>query len=322
MAIDYRNGVAIGELVVYIPSLILSIFLAFRHGFGRSSGWYFLIIFCLARIIGPCMSLAAISSPSVSIFTGALILQNVGLSPLILATLGLLSRVLQSINRNTRTFIQPRSLKLIEVFTLVGLILGIIGGINASDSYTTTGRWVPGTESKVSNILFIVSYVALLVITILTSFSISNAENGERRILLAIAIALPFLFVRLLYSILSTFVAHSTKFNSFTGSVTILLCVALLEELVIVVIYLGIGMTLKVQPKDRAVQGELQQVSQTSDSQKPLHQQRQTQRHGQKSGSGNLLLRIAKKTIIGRLVMAFVPEKEEDVEMQQHYVRR
>lgn len=91
------------------------------------------------------------------------------------------------------------------------------------------------------------------------------------------------------------------------------------------VIYLGIGVTLKVQPKDRAVQGELQQVSQISDSQKPLnqqHQQGQTQRSGQRSGSGNLLLRIAKKTIIGRLVMAFVPGKEEDVEMQRHYVRK
>ncbi|KAG4031028.1 hypothetical protein MFRU_010g01540 [Monilinia fructicola] len=325
MAIGYRNCVGIGEVIVYIPSLFLSIFLAFRHGFGRSSGWYFLIIFCLARIIGPCMSLAAISSPSVSLYTGALILQNVGLSPLILATLGLLSRVLESINRNTCTFIQPRALKLIEVLTLVGLILGIVGGINASDAYTTTGKWIPGTESKVSNMLFIVAYVALLSITILTSVSISHAENGEKRILAAIAMALPFLLVRLLYSILSTFVAHSTEFNSFSGSVTILLCVALLEELVIVVIYLGIGVTLKVQPKDRAVQGELQQVSQISDSQKPLnqqHQQGQTQRSGQRSGSGNLLLRIAKKTIIGRLVMAFVPEKDEDVEMQQHYVRK
>ncbi|ESZ96380.1 hypothetical protein SBOR_3212 [Sclerotinia borealis F-4128] len=323
MAITYRNGVGIGELVVYIPSLFLSILLAFRHGFGRSSGWYFLIIFCLARIIGPCMSLAAISSPSVSLFTGALILQNVGLSPLILATLGLLSRVLTSINRNTHTLVQPKLLKLIEILTLIGLILGIVGGINASDVYTTTGIWIPGTDSKVSNILFIVSFVALLVTTILTSFSISHAENGEKRILLAIAIALPFLFIRLLYSILSTFVAHSTKFNSFTGSVSILLCVALLEELVIVVIYLGIGVTLKVQPKNMVAKGELQRVPGTSDSEEPLGQQNhqgqnQNQNQNQKSGAGTVVLGIAKKTIIGRLVMSFVPEKREDVEMQRY----
>src|SRR3954467_12272430 len=99
MTISYRNGVAIGELVVYIPSFFIAFFLAFRHGFHKSSGWYFLIVFSLARIIGPCMQLAAINNPSVSLYTGALILQNVGLSPLILATLGFLSRVIESINR-------------------------------------------------------------------------------------------------------------------------------------------------------------------------------------------------------------------------------
>lgn len=324
MTITYRNGVAIGELVVYIPSLFITLLLAFRHGFGRSSGWYFLIIFCLARIIGPCMSLAAISSPSVSLFTGALILQNIGLSPLILATLGLLSRVLDSINRNTHTFLQPRLLKIIEIITLVGLILGIVGGTNSSETYTTTGKWVPATESKVSNVLFIVSFVALLIATIFTSFSISHAENGEKRILLGISIALPFLFVRLLYSVLSAFVANSTKFNSFTGSVSILLCMALLEELVIVVIYLAIGVTLKVQPNDVVVAGDMQPVPGSSGSDEPLGQQsqyRQTQQQNQKSGAGNMVLRIAKKTIIGRLVMAFIPERKEDVEMQ-HHVRK
>ncbi|KAF7921834.1 hypothetical protein BELL_0268g00070 [Botrytis elliptica] len=320
MTITYRNGVEIGELIVYIPSLLLSVFLAFRHGFGRSAGWYFLIIFCLARIIGPCMSLAAISSPSVSLYTGALILQSIGLSPLLLTTLGLLSRVLDSINRNTHTLIQPRMLKLIEILTLVGLILGIVGGLNASDAYTSTGKWVPGTESKVSNILFIVSFVAIITTTILTSFPISHAEKGEKRILLGITIALPFLFVRLLYSVLSTFVSHSTKFNALNGSVTVLLCMDLLEELAIVVVYLAIGVTLKVKSKDVVADPEIQRASRTSDSDEPLRQnrQRRTQQPNQQAGAENVMLRIAKKTIIGRLVMAFIPEKKADVEMQQY----
>lgn len=266
MTIAYRNGVEIGELIVYIPSLFLSTLLAFRQGFGRSSGWYFLIVFCLARVIGSCMSLAAISSPSVSLFTGSLILQNVGLSPLILTTLGLLSRVLEIINRNTHTFVQPRLLKLVELLMLVSLILGIVGGTNASHSYTTTGKWIPGTESKISEILSIVAFMSLLIITILTSFSISHAENGEKRILLAVALALPFLSVRLLYSVLSTFVTHSSQFNSFTGSVTILLCMATLEEVVIVALYLAIGLTLKVLSGDMVVEGDMQRLPGTPDS--------------------------------------------------------
>jgi hypothetical protein len=318
MAISYRNGVAIGELVVYIPSFFIALLLTFRHGFRKSSGWYFLIVFSLARIIGPCMQLAAIKNPSVSLYTGALILQNVGLSPLILATLGLLSRVIESINRTHRTFIQTRMLKLVEIISLVGLILGIVGGINASDSFTTTGNWVPGSLSKVGNALFIVSYAALLMASIITSFSISYAEDGEKRILLGIAIALPFLFVRLLYAIISTF-THSKRFSSFTGSVTILLCMSLLMELVVVVVYEGIGVTLRKQRNDH-FEGSAQQVPSTPGSDQPLHERhdRSRQQPGkQSSGSDNMFLNIAKKTIIGRLIMMAIPEKNDrDLEMQ------
>ncbi|KAM3087311.1 hypothetical protein ACMFMG_001410 [Clarireedia jacksonii] len=303
MTISYRNGVAIGELIVYIPSFFTALFLTFRHGFHRSSGWYFLVVFSLARIIGPCMQLAAINNPSVSLYTGALILQNVGLSPLLLATLGLLSRT--------------RMLKLVEIISLVGLILGIVGGANASHSFTTTGKWVPGSLSKVGNVLFIVSYAALVMATVITSFSISHAEDGEKRILLGIAIALPFLFVRLLYAIISTF-THSKRFNSFTGSVTILLCMSLLMEFVVVVVYEGIGVTLRKQRNDHFESA--QQVRGTSESGQPLngsHDRSRQQPGRQNSGGGNMFLNIAKKTIIGRLVMMVIPEKKDtNIEMQ------
>ncbi|PQE05583.1 transmembrane protein [Rutstroemia sp. NJR-2017a BBW] len=306
MAISYRNGVAIGELVIYIPSLFIALLLTFRHGFRRSSGWYFLIVFSLARIIGPCMQLAAINNPSVSLYTGALILQNVGLSPLILATLGLLSRVIESINRTHRTFIQTRMLKLVEIISVVGLILGIVGGINASDSFTTTGKWVPGSLSKVGNVLFIVSYAAIVMASIITSFSISHAEDGEKRILLGIAIALPFLFVRLLYAIISTF-THSKQFSSFTGSVTILLCMSLLMELAVVVVYEGIGVTLRKQGNDQ-FEGSAQQVPSTPGSDQPLHERHDRslqQPRMQSSGSDNMLIMMA------------IPEKNDrDLEMQ------
>lgn len=212
------------------------------------------------------MSLAAVSSPSVSLVTGAQILQNVGVSPLILTTLGLLSRVLDGINRNTHALVQPRLLKLVETITVVGLILGIVGGINASKEYTRTEVWPTEKVTKISNVLYIFSFVAVLVAAFLTSFSISHAANGEKRILLGVAIALPILFVRLLYSILSAFVTNSTKFKAFDGSVTILLFMALLEELAIVVIYMGMGLTLKVRPEDMVVVGELQRIPGSCDS--------------------------------------------------------
>ena len=88
-----RGGISILELIFYIPSLITAIFICARHGFGKNSGWIFLVIFSLARVLGACCQLGTYSSNSTSLETATLVLNLLGLTPLLLATLGLLSRV-------------------------------------------------------------------------------------------------------------------------------------------------------------------------------------------------------------------------------------
>jgi len=230
---------------------------------------------------------------------GSTILQTIGLSPLQLAAIGLLSRVLESINKTRHTLVNTKVLKFVELLITVALILGIVGGIDASDNLETTGVYKLGTKSKVATALFVVSYVAIVIITIITSFSISHAEPGEKRILLAVAISLPFLLIRLVYSIMSG-LAGDKHFNLITGSVTILLCVALIEEFIVVVIYESVGLTLRQVPKNQHVQGyahEAQPLPGTPSSGAQYRQQ---------PVQGNRALRIAKKTIIGRIVMAFI----------------
>ncbi|KAH8588185.1 hypothetical protein B0O99DRAFT_477940, partial [Bisporella sp. PMI_857] len=245
MTFTYRNGVSVAELIVYVPCLAVALLLMFRHGFAKSAGWYFLVIFTLARIIGPCMQLATISDPTnVSLYTGYTILQNVALSPLQLAALGLLSRLLESINKSKHTLLNTRMLKFIELVVLVGLILGIVGGINAGSDYQTTGIYKVSSLSKTGTILFAASYIAIVAFTLIISFSISHAEAGEKRILVAIASSLPFILVRLIYSIMSAF-SHNKHFSIMNGSVTVLLCVALVEELIVVLIYETMGLTLR-----------------------------------------------------------------------------
>ena len=44
MTIDQRGGIAIAEIILYFPILILSIFLIVRHGATRKAGWIFFAI--------------------------------------------------------------------------------------------------------------------------------------------------------------------------------------------------------------------------------------------------------------------------------------
>jgi hypothetical protein len=81
------------------------------------------------------MQLATIKSPTnASLYEGSAILNNIGLSPLTLAALGLLSRLLDSINKSKHAFVQQWWLRMIELIVLVGLILGIVGGVVCQSS--------------------------------------------------------------------------------------------------------------------------------------------------------------------------------------------
>ncbi|CAF9921131.1 MAG: hypothetical protein ALECFALPRED_001716 [Alectoria fallacina] len=256
MAVDYRNGVSILILIFYLPALAIAILLTIRHGFGRSAGWRFMIIFTLARILSACFQLATINQPkNVSLYVGYSVLIGIAVSPLELVAFGLLSRITASINKYHQTLVTARHLQLAELLNIVGIILSIVGGVDSGEDYQKTGRYLPQTLTKVGLGLFIASFVAIMATAAILSLSISHAEPGEKRILLAVAVSLPLLLVRLIYASIYTF-GKSSDFSALSGSVTILLCMALLEEIAIVLVYEGVGLTLRKVIKQDVATGE------------------------------------------------------------------
>lgn len=89
MAVDYRSGISILLLIFYLPALAIAILLTIRHGFTLSSGWRFMIIFTLARILCACFQLATINQPNnISLYVGYSVLIGVAVSPLELVAFG------------------------------------------------------------------------------------------------------------------------------------------------------------------------------------------------------------------------------------------
>lgn len=83
MAVDYRNGVSILLLIFYLPALAIAILLTIRHGFGKSAGWRFMIVFTLVRVLCACFELATIKQPSnVSLYIAYVVLIGIAVSPL------------------------------------------------------------------------------------------------------------------------------------------------------------------------------------------------------------------------------------------------
>ena len=75
-------------------------------------------------------------------------------------------------------------------------------------------------------------------------------HHGEGVLIAAVGCSLPFILVRLVYSALAAF-AHNSSFNIVTGSVTVMLAMAVLEEIAVVAIYTITGLKLEVIPKNQ-----------------------------------------------------------------------
>jgi hypothetical protein len=270
MKLDYRNGVSIGEIALYTPSLVIATLLAVRHGFGSSAGWLFLISFSLARIIGGSFQLATNTHPTITNYTVSAVLTNIGFAPLELTALAMLSRLVSNINQKVSTTISTKMIKLVELILTIGVILGIIGGVNAGNQFSATGKFVTGHESIAGTCLLLVTFAMTIIGTLMVSFDMQYADRGDHRVFWAVVVSLPLLAVRLVYTCLST-LTHDPRFSLVGGSTTLLLCLAFLEELAVVIIYEGVGLTLGKKPSARAAgthgQGvELMQTNSVADT--------------------------------------------------------
>jgi hypothetical protein len=89
------------QLAVYCVLALPIVYLIFRHGRNGVLGYLYLFVFAGLRIIGAAMGLKKTSDGLPS--TGAIVISNIGLSPLLLASIG----ILRSNSSTTTHHLQP-----------------------------------------------------------------------------------------------------------------------------------------------------------------------------------------------------------------------
>jgi len=216
----------------------------------KSSGWISLAIFCTIRLIGAAAQLATINNPTdKTALTTALITSILGLSPLLVATSGIIARAYYSIlDQGWSTLFSTAIVRGLQVLATMGLVLCIVGATNAAN--------VEDIESEptihVGVILFTIIFAALVLLTASAILGKRMTSRSEGLLIAAVAVALPFLTVRVVFSLLSAF-SHDSDFNPVTGSTTVELFMEVfmevLEEMVVIIIYLLAGVKLAAVPK-------------------------------------------------------------------------
>ena len=133
------------------------------------------------------------------------------------------------------TSYRSRFLQLLQLPAAVALIICIVGGSDLTDtsvSEQSTGKKL----IKAGLIIFLIIYICLFLLTAKSATQIRSLPAGEKRVLLALIVALPLLGVRILFSLLAYFSTIST-FSPTKGSVFVRAFMAILEEVLIVVAY-------------------------------------------------------------------------------------
>jgi hypothetical protein len=141
----------------------------------------------------------------------------------------------------------------VQLLIMLGLILSI-AGVNSTPG--PDGKLQLDTEVKVAVILYVLGYGAIIVGIIVCSVNLGTAAPMEQlRIAAAVALALPFIGSRLIYSLLAVFVNNDTFALGDAGSIVVYVCMAMVEEYIVVAIYLLLGFS--INKIEREQQGEL-----------------------------------------------------------------
>ncbi|KAL5518692.1 hypothetical protein ACEPAH_375 [Sanghuangporus vaninii] len=282
-SLDERGDISVALLAIYPFIFILALILTVRHGFKRQAGWLFLLLFSTAKIAGAILHIVAElqSAPSKGLFIAAFAIEGAGLAPLLECTLSFVgaagSRIIE-----THAIVTRARLRIVHLLITGAAVMFIIGATDAT-SDDASERSTGSTLRKVGGILFLVAFLAIVSCIVVFWSAQFELLKYQKILLKGISCAVPFLAVRVLYSILSSFSPSSSfsslgtssestsglaMFNTITGRWQLFLVMGVLMEFFVVSIYLFFGLRL---PISEGVDYEAAQTVSSNASSIPLY---------------------------------------------------
>lgn len=125
------------------------------------------------------------------------------------------------------------------------MVLCIVGATNASSAADIPNQILV----KIGIILLTVVLLAIATLAMAAFVVHRRTAEGERILIASVLCAIPFLLVRLIYALVAIFNPHSKTFSLVHGNQTVVLCMSVLEEMVVVLIYVIAGLKLPAVSK-------------------------------------------------------------------------
>ncbi|KAJ5718616.1 hypothetical protein N7488_004262 [Penicillium malachiteum] len=211
------EGLELAEIVFYAIAIIPAFFCFVTHG----------------KHVGNGMAYHALST------TGhpneaAEIISGVGLSPILLAALGILHEANHSIQSSFPSIFQGVGVVVPHATILAGIALAA----------ASKGR---STLLEAGVVVLTIGWLIILAFVILSFLSPSQRMNGEKKLLFAVVIAMPLLGVRVIYSVIIAFVDGRAE----GGNLAVQVIFGTVPEFLVVINYLFAGIMTRDMAQER-----------------------------------------------------------------------
>ena len=140
----------------------------------------------------------------------------------------------------------------IHLLALGGLVIAIIGGTDETNTNANTAK-TGRTLVEAASILFLTVYLCAAGIAVLFMSRKSSVHYTETKLLYAGVIALPFLCVRILYTVIVAFSSNNPSSDFYFRNVNVLVSAFMqfLMEAIVVMIFIAAGL---LTPRKQVVQ--------------------------------------------------------------------
>ncbi|KAI9851329.1 MAG: hypothetical protein M1838_003970 [Thelocarpon superellum] len=246
------DSLAVATIIIYIILIQPTVYCLWRHGWPGFLGWFYLQVLCVVRIVGNALDLQAGTSATSTSNLKILILSSIGLSPLLLATTGILHEARLARNPSPRL---GRKFEWCVVIKYHFFVSGALGVLIAGIVFLQSGKHfsTAATLLKLGAALLVICWALVVVwagLSVITGDQdqTSPAYADGTKLLPGVFVALPLLLLRLIYGIVSLLLLLYHPTSAFLSSVAAKACLSVVPEMLIVIGFVFVGIRTRNIP--------------------------------------------------------------------------
>lgn len=237
VVLDTKGDLAIAELAFFGVAFLFSIAVCVRQRIFKAGGlfWIYLGVISVLRLLGEGCTLYMMinNTYSKALTEAATIASAVGTAPLLLVLMGIVERGAKGL--------VPNIFRPIHIVTMIGLVLAIVGGVfqGSKDASRVT---IGNDCSKAGSVIFVASFLALGFLTL--GAKVQMGRVIERKLITASLLVLPFLIVRIAYTVAVSFAGSDPTSQFYYTNINVWIQIGMMfaMEAVIVIVFTWAGL--------------------------------------------------------------------------------